>query len=74
MHFILQVVDARAGPGTKSFVKIKSRKNIKPKIKNKKHIEEEEMDNEPKKVFENDDVEFEVIDIAGMLPVIITSF
>lgn len=67
MNCIFQVVDARAGPGTKSFVKIKSRKNIKPKIKTKKHIEEEEeeMEDESKKIFENDDVEFEVNDISG---------
>jgi len=60
------VVDARAGPGTKSFVKIKSKKNAKHKIKSKKHIEEEEMDEDSKKVIENDENnDFALNDISG---------
>lgn len=48
---MFQVVDARAGPGTKSFVKIKSKKN-KRKSKGKKQDEDEEMEDEIKKVTE----------------------
>ncbi|XP_054275844.1 SIN3-HDAC complex-associated factor-like [Macrosteles quadrilineatus] len=60
------VVDARAGPGTKSFVKIKSKKNAKHKIKSKKHIEEEEMDEDSKKAIENDEQnDFAMNDISG---------
>ncbi|KAG8278735.1 SIN3-HDAC complex-associated factor [Homalodisca vitripennis] len=59
------VVDARAGPGTKSFVKIKSKKNGKHKIKSKKHIEEEEIEDESKKMIENDEHhEFVINDIS----------
>lgn len=60
------VVDARAGPGTKSFVKIKSKKNAKHKIKSKKLIEDEEMEDDSKKSAENDENnEFVMNDISG---------
>lgn len=59
-------MDARAGPGTKSFVKIKAKKNLKSKIKVKKPVE---MEDDLKNTIsiENDvQSQFVINDISGL--------
>lgn len=59
-------MDARAGPGTKSFIKIKAKKNLKSKIKVKKHVVDMEDDLKKTISIENDDQsQFVINDISG---------
>lgn len=59
------MVDARAGPGTKSFVKTKSKKVAKHIIKTK--IVEEEMEVEPRKDVDNQgDISFGMENVTGL--------